>query len=129
MSDAFYQTLLPKVNQTVERFGKTFEVRGAGTYNNETLSVSKPTSRTVTGLISNSEFLSGLGGTSIAGLGGKAENSALTWIGKKILILQASAAPTQGEEIQVEGKWFPLSKIQEIKPANVVLLYMLDVTI
>lgn len=129
MSDAFYQTLLLKVNPIIERFGTKYPVRGQGTYDNESMTTIKPEAREIIGLVSNSEMLSGLGGTSIAGLGGKAENTAKAWIGKKLLLLQANANPLQGDEVQVDGNWFPLSKIQTIKPANIILLYILDVTI
>ncbi len=126
MSDQFYLNLLPKINATVQRFGTAYKVRGPGAYDEQTMVTAPATARDVTGLVSDGEMFNGLGG---ATQNPNRDASNISWSGKKVLILTAQAQPTQGEEVQVDGRWFPLSRIKEIKPANVVLLYLLDVTV
>lgn len=126
MSDQFYLNLLPKVNQTVQRFGTKYKVRGQASYNEETMTTGEPVGREVTGLVSDGELLNNMGGAT-QNPNRSLEN--ISWVGKKVLILTAAAEPKQGEQVEVDGRWYPLSKIKEIKPANVVLLYLLDITL
>ena len=115
-SDAFYNEIKLEVNTVLSELGTQYNVRTAGAYNPATLSTANGVSRTVTGLVADQKaalsFTAGQG----------------VWIGEKSLILVADANPLPGEEVEVEGQWFPLSKVVPIKPADVVVVYMLDVT-
>ena len=113
-SDAFYNELLADVNETLEEFGTEYTVRSPGVYDGTELESTPSTNRKVTGLVSTGNEMHILAGES-------------GWVSTKTLLLTAGAAPKAGEEVQVDGKWFPLSKLTAIKPADVVVLYMLDV--
>lgn len=113
-SDSFYYELQEEVDGVIREFGTTFQVKGVGKYNDDTMTVEPAASRTVDGVVADQQFASQL-----------APNG---WNASKSLILPASANPAQGEEVQVDGKWYPLSAIMPVKPADVVVCYMLDVT-
>lgn len=119
-SDDFYNELIPEINEVLDELGTTYQVRGKSAFDSDTLTTIPGASRTVVGLVADQATTSSIGGF--------VPESALAWIGKKNLLLKASAAPQPGEEILVEGNWFPLAKISPIKPADVVVLYILDVT-
>lgn len=118
---SFYQELQQEVNALLSEFGKSFTVRSKGLYDEATLSYGAPKTRTVQGLVSDSSMLSNLGALS----GSEAASS--QWQGKRVLLLSASLNPKAGEDINVDGRYFSFEKIQEVKPANTVLLYILDV--
>lgn len=126
MSDVFYNTLLPKINQTVERFGTTYNVEGDRLYDADTMTTLEPIKRSVQGLVSDGQLFNGLGG---ATQNPNRDASNISWVGKRVLILSPSANIKPGERVQFEGKWYPFSNINELKPANITLLYILDVTV
>ena len=116
MSNQFYSEIVTQVNALLKQFGTQFEVRGPGQYVAEQLKSTPTTSRSVLGLVSNQELAANLSNDD-------------GWIGKKILIISADAAIKSNEDVKVDGRWFALSKIVQIKPADVVVVYMLDVTL
>jgi len=116
-SDAFYNELLPEINETIDEFGTTYVVKTPGGYN-EDMSVSPATERPVQGLVADQSFQ-----LPIPSVGQEA-----SWGNRKQVILKAEANIKEGERLVFEGNEYPLSKAQTIKPANVVLLYILDVT-
>lgn len=122
-SDAFYNEVLVDVNAVIDELGTTYNVRGTATYDPTTLSTTVGASREVAGLVADQSFQS-----VVSGLTGTADDVRGGWQGRKNLLLKADAAPAPGEEVQVEGEWFPLDKVEPIKPADVVVLYILDVS-
>lgn len=116
-SDAFYNELLPEINATIDEFGTSFVVKTPGTYN-EDMSVSPDTERTVQGVVADQSFQ-----LPIPSLGSEA-----SWGNRKQVLLKAEADIKENEHLVFEGNTYPLNKAQTIKPANVVLLYIVDVT-
>jgi hypothetical protein len=114
-SDTFYNDVKSDVDEIIEEFGTTYTVRAQGSYDADTLETSVGSGRTVTGLVADQQFVRSFGSDS-------------GWTAERTLILTAAAVPLAGEEIQVDGQWFPLSKVMPIKPADVVVVYFLDVT-
>jgi len=117
VSDTFYNEIVSEVDSVLDQFGTNFTVRAQGTYDEDTLENSDGATRSVTGVIATQQVVNSIGAIISEG-----------WTGRKSLILKASAAPAPGEEIQVDSEWFPLSKVIPIKPADVVVVYMLDVS-
>ena len=117
-SDAFYNELLPEINQVIDELGAQFVVSTPGQYNVDTLKTDPPTTRQVFGVVADQSMV-----TAIAG-----PYQNVSWAGKKTLILKADANPKEGESIVVDGQSYPLNKIVTVKPANVVMVYMLDVS-
>lgn len=115
-SDAFYNDIVTTVDGVLAELGTTYTVRAAGTYNEATLETAAGATRTVTGLVATQDFTQ------------QVIMDAADWHARKTLILSASAAPQEGEEVQVDGIWYPLSKLVPIKPADVTVVYLLDVT-
>lgn len=118
-SDAFYQEIVAEVNAVLEELGTTYSVRGHTEYDPDQLERVAAPPRTVVGLVADQEMAVSMVGT---GDGGP------TWIGKKTLIMRADANPRPEEEVEVDGKWYPLTKAKAIQPADVVVVYMLDVS-
>lgn len=125
VSDAFYNDIKLEVDALLADLGTTYSVRGQGSYDPATLSTEPAAApRAVVGLVASEAASFNLGAQIFA----VAATSA-NWANKKTLLLTAAANPAPKEEIQVDGQWFPLSKVVPIKPADVVLLYMLDVSV
>lgn len=122
-SDEFYQEILIEVNAVIDELGTQFNVRRDGVYDSDTLTTGAPISQSVDGVIVDNTQA-----TAIAGSFNVIDATSLSWIGKKMLLLKASASPQPKEEIEVDGAWYPLDRLVTIKPADVVLLYMLDVS-
>lgn len=120
-SDAFYQEIVAEVDPILEELGTTYQVRSNESYDPNTLTTTPGTNREVIGLVADQQFANSLGQ-----MGGSEAD--LSWINSKTLILQASADPKDSEEILVDGKWFPLSKVVPIKPADITVVFMLDVS-
>lgn len=122
-SDSFYQELITEVNDVIDEFGTSYTVRAPGTYDSDELETTVGPTRQVDGIVADQKFSNSMFNTSLA-----MNEERLTWVAKKSLILKADANPLAGEEILVDGKWFPLAKLSPIKPADVVVVYMLDVS-
>ncbi len=116
-SDCFYNELIEEVDEVIDELGTTYSVRGSQDYDADTLSATDGTSRTVAGLVADQQTAQSF-----------ANDGEANWIGTKTLILKSSADPAEGEEVQVDGSWFPLSKLVPIKPADITVVYMLDVS-
>lgn len=113
-SDQFYYEIQEEVDGVIAEFGKEFDIRTPGIYDDTEMATLPGTVRKANGVVADQQFASQL-----------VPNG---WLATKTLILPASANPTKGEEVQVDGKWFGLEKIMQVKPADVVVCYMLDVT-
>jgi hypothetical protein len=116
-SDAFYNALKIKVDTILAQFGTTFTIRSPGSYDADELEAVAGSTRSATGVVADQNFKHIIGAIATG-----------EWIGKRMLILEADAAPQAGEEVQVDSEWYPLSQVNPIKPADVIVVYLLDVT-
>lgn len=117
-SDAFYLELQAEATETLKEFGTQFTVYSSGSYSpSEGGEVAPGPTRSVTGIVADQEVAVGL----INGTG-------ISWHAKRSLILTADAAPQGGEFVVVDGRQFPMSLLKSIKPANITIIYMLDLT-
>lgn len=116
-SDAFYKQVIADIAPVFTELGTTYTVSTPGAYDELTLTTAPATTRNVVGLVADQQTA-----VEFAGLAGA------TWVATKTLILTADANPRQGEEITVDGRTYPLDKIVPIKPADIVVIYMLDVS-
>lgn len=122
-SDQFYIELRDEVDGLLEELGTSFEVRGIDSFDDQSLTVSKTEQRTVDGVVADQSLSFGfLANTSFL------DNASPEWLSTKNLILTAASNPLENEEILVDGKWFPLSKINPIKPADITVVFILDVS-
>lgn len=113
-SDLVAETVIP----LLEEFGTSFTVRTPQTYDPATADVSgDQTTRTVTGIVDKNFNIRQI----------FAESSG-SWLSTKMLILSPLANILPNEEIQVDGLWTSCENIETLKPADTVLLYMLDIT-
>lgn len=117
-SDAFYQELLPEINEVLDELGTTYQVSTPGTYDEDEMTVGGPTKRPVVGLVADQSLVTSLGVIA----------SDAQWVNRKVLLLKADAAIVENESIVVGGVTFPCNKIVELKPADVTVLFMLDIT-
>jgi len=115
-SDAFYNNLLGTVDTLIIRFGKTFNIRKRGGYDPATRTVGGSVSRTTEGVV-------------IDAMAMREINNLDGWHAEKTLILRASSAMDSEDEVEVDGRWFPAEKMMPIKPADVTMLYMVDVSL
>lgn len=122
-SDQFYLDVVEDVEAVLAEFGKDFQVRDTTSYNPDTLSSGNAEPRWVTGLVADQSNEFGALAQSVAGAGSGNE-----WYMKKGLLLSPSASIQPSEEVHVDGEWHPLSKVTTIKPADIVVLYVLDLT-
>ncbi|AUR88712.1 head-closure protein [Vibrio phage 2.117.O._10N.261.45.E9] len=115
-SDAFYLGLQAEAAEVIAEFGTTYNVKGAGTFDpllGE--EVVEGEDRLVVGLVSDQadSFM-------------PAGSSQATWYGRKSLIMTAAADIRKGDLVTVDGKTYPLDSAVSIKPANVVVIYILE---
>lgn len=120
---SFYQDIQREVSALLLELGKPFEVRSKGAYNETTMSYAAPTIRSVQGIVSDSSLRNTISGLSMGALAVDKDTR-----GSKVILFDASLAPKTTDEVNVDGNFFSLEKIQEVKPSDVVLLYILDVT-
>jgi hypothetical protein len=115
-SDSFYQDLATEASELIAELGTTFKITTPGTYNAETMSVGAPSSRLVSGLVADQMTAIAISGTLDSG-----------WASTKYLLLPADAAPVENESVEVQGIIYPLTKIIKIQPADITVIYMLDI--
>lgn len=122
-SDEFYTEIKTEVDSILAEFGTTYNVRAEGTFDEDELENTSGATRQVTGLVATQQEQSSGGGI------GLTLNTLNTgWNATKTFIMEADANPLPGEEVQVDSKWYPLSKAVPLKPADVVVVYFLDVS-
>lgn len=113
-SDSFYYELQEEVVGVLRDFGTEYNIVTPGQYDEETMTCGPETARVCQGIVADQQFASQL-----------APNG---WMATKTLILPHTASPEQGEQVIVEGRPYPLTAIVQVKPADVVVCYMLDVS-
>lgn len=116
-SDAFYNGIITEVNAVIDEFGTSYTVQAEGTYDEDELEPTAGATRSVDGLVADQQTVLQLAGEAGA-----------TWVATRTLILKASSAPLPGEQILVDAKYFPLSNVVPIKPADIVVVYLLDIS-
>ena len=92
-------------------------MRAQGDYNPGSMTTPDGTSRAVWGLVADEQTILQIAGST----GG-------TWTATKTLVMRNDADPLPGESIEVDGDWFPLSNVVPIKPADVTVVYLMDVS-
>lgn len=119
-SDKFYQDIIKDIKPLFEQFGKEFTVSKPGGYDENTMTTNAPTTRTVWGIVAEQEITSGIL---------QMANGAVTkWTGSSNLILRNDANLQQDESITVGGKEYPASKIEPIQPADIVVIFIMELT-
>lgn len=113
-SDSFYVELVEEVDIILAQFGKRFKVRSPGGYDPGSMTTLAGGEREVVGVVDNSFAMS------------ISEMTGRTWTATRTLLLAASGNIKANEEVEVDGRWFALSKVEKVKPADIVVIYMLD---
>lgn len=120
-SDAFYNTIVTTVEQTIQEYGKQFTVEAKPAKDLVNLTSTAGTTRLVWGVVSE-----GSEGSNIASQIYAISGSSQNYIKRKSLLLPPSAAPEIGEKVLVDGVTYDLGKAKPIKPADVVCLYIVE---
>jgi hypothetical protein len=116
-SDGFYNEIIAELVPVFADLGKQYTVKAQGVYDPATMTTPDGATRTVWGLVADEQtMLQNFGST-----GG-------TWTASKTLVIRSDANPLPGESIEVDGNWFPLSNVVPIKPADVTVVYLMDVS-
>lgn len=122
MSDKFYLEVLDEVIELINEFGTDYQVKTPGAFNPATLENENESVRTVKGVVTDS----------MLGSARKSSDSKITAMEEngrdKVLLLLPSAAPLANESVEVDGRWFSMTGISMLKPANIILLYTLNIT-
>lgn len=114
-SDTLYQEIAAEVDAVLDELGTSYSVRGAEAYDTDTLKRERGPSRTVVGLVADQKTAHSLGLIPF-------------WKDSKSLILKASSNPKPEEEVLVDDKWYSLFSATPIRPADVTVVYMLELT-
>lgn len=115
-NDLFYQNLAEEVNEVIGEYGKTFIFRRVGAYNHDTLQTLPPTEFTSAGVLASRKDAVQL--VSSAG-------NVPQLISSSYLILSGLVPVERTDVVMINGKPHSCSKIEEVKPADVVVCYML----
>lgn len=122
-SDEFYIEIRDEVTETIDEFGTTYQVRPVGEYDYDTLGVEAGVTRSISGLAAVNKESTKLS------IGSSALSEELSiWLSTKSLIIVGSADIQQGEEIFVDSRWYTTNGIEIIKPADIIICYILDLT-
>lgn len=122
-SDAFYIELRDEATSVLLELGTSYLCRSHVVYDPFNPATEEGDNRDVYGIAADQDLSKAF----VSGVGQTAEASA-NWTAKKTLILTADAAPLPQEEVYVDGIWHSFEKVQAIKPADIVVIYMLDIT-
>lgn len=121
-SDAFYQDLLTNtVIPLINEYGTAYSVISPVVTDPETLEPSTPETNFVQGLVTDSNYLNGFVGN-ISDVSGGVKQ----WKSSQVLILLPDPAVIRNASVSVNGKTHSLTNINELKPANVLVLYTLE---
>lgn len=120
-SDSFYNQIVTEVDNLLEEYGAKFTIRTQGSIDPVTFAETPGSTRTAFGVVNNSELGSTLAMQLNAIASTNNENNA-----KAVLLLSPTAAPQALEEVMVDGRWYSLGKVKPVRPAEVTLLYSLE---
>lgn len=122
-SDAFYNEIRNEVIALIKELGTSYTIEAPSTYDSLTMTTTPGAQRQVDGVVSTqSQF------DSVAAIAFAVTETSSVWLGKKSLLLSPEALPLADEKIIIGGDYFSLGKLVEIKPADVTLLYILDIS-
>ena len=113
-SDALYNGLLADVNALIDELGTSYTLYRPGVYDPATMTTGAETSRTVDGVLTEQNIL--------------ALGTEVTWTAGKKFVMKAAAAPLADEEVEIDGHRNPMTNVEKIKPANIIVAYQLDVS-
>lgn len=122
-SDSFYEEIVLEVNDVLDELGTTYVISTPGNYNDALMGNLPSTERNVVGLVGDQSIA-----ISVASMAGSGLSADASWMSTKVLILKADSLPVPTESVIVEGVSFPLTKLIAIKPADITVVYMLDVS-
>lgn len=117
-SDPLYLKFRAKADKLLRRFGTQFNVVSQGYYDEETLTSMEGETTKAWGVLTNDKAML----QSFAGDLGE------TWSATKTLILSAERKYLPTDQVKVEGKTYSLSNLETIKPADIIVVYLLDVS-
>lgn len=120
LSDSFYQELIPEIDGIIDELGTTYTLETPGEYNEDTMRNDPPATRPADGLVADQSVAISVAGSGLS--------SDATWMGRKMLILKSNTNPRPTESVLIDGLSYPLSKVVAIKPADVTVVYLLDIT-
>lgn len=112
-SDALYIGLTSDVNDLIDELGTSYTIYTPGVYDPATLTTGAETSRLVDGVVTDQPTLF---------------SSPADWVANKTLVMKAASNPDELEEVVVDGKRYPMTMVEKIKPAEITVAYMLDVS-
>lgn len=119
-SDKFYQDVIKEINPLFNEFGKEFTVSKPGSYDEDAMVTLPSVTRKVWGIVAEQELTSGIMQM--------ANGSFTKWTGSSNLILRNDANLQPEETITVDGKEYPASKVEQVKPADIVVIFIMELT-
>ena len=117
-SDSLYIKFRAKADELLRRFGTQFDIVSQGYYDEETLTSVEGETTTAWGVLTNDKAVL----QTIAG------DTGGTWTATKTLILSAERDYLPTDQVKVEGRNYSLSNLETIKPADITVVYLLDVS-
>ena len=113
-SDALYAGMLADVNDLIDELGTTYTLYVPGDYDPATLTTgADKSSRPVDGVVTDQPVTFA---------------SPADCVARKRLVMKASALPQEIEEVEINGRRYPMTEVAIIKPADITIAYELDVS-
>lgn len=120
-SDSFYNEIITEVQALLEEFGTEYAIRTPPEIDPVTFTETASTTRSAFGVVSNSEI-----GSTLAMQLNAVASTNNEYNAKAVLLLSPTAAPQAAEEVMVDGRWYSLGKVKPVRPADVTVLYTLE---
>lgn len=115
LSDDFYIEMQGVADKLIAEFGGQFNVRGPSAFDETTLERTKGAERVVNGVVTTQDVARAY----------KESSTATDWTASRYFLADHNALIVQDEEVQVDGIWYPANKFETIKPADILVVYML----
>lgn len=118
MSDAFYEEVRDDIIiPLITEFGKEYVINSPRGFSKETLSSTPVAPRRAVGIVKNNQF--------VRRVVDQVDSQLQTVTGRSLILLpEANAKPI--DTVIVDGIEHSMKNVIEIKPANIVLLYVLE---
>lgn len=128
-SDAIYLDIVKDLDVEIwPVLGTEFTIVTPGAYDPETMEDMPESRRQVRGIKTDAtsaiSLTSSLGGGVTTG-----DATGLNWTTKEILLLAHDANPKENESVIVDGKRYSLRSVKSVKPANVIIIYTLELVL